>query len=106
MVRSRPTPEEVEYSHVGSMEEEQSGVGIVQAVAGGGEKDADKQAGSHSQLGRRIHSLRGGQKEKLGHDVVDPCVGTMFDLLGEADDFYNMYSWAGTESGKCFAGGN
>jgi hypothetical protein len=44
------------------MEEEKSGVGIVQAVAGGGEQDADKQADSHSQLGRRIRSLRGGQK--------------------------------------------
>jgi hypothetical protein len=31
--------------------------------------------------------------EKLGDDVIDPCLGITFDSLGEAYDFYNLYSW-------------
>jgi hypothetical protein len=31
--------------------------------------------------------------EKLGDEVIDPCLGTSFDSLGEAYDFYNLYSW-------------
>jgi hypothetical protein len=31
--------------------------------------------------------------EKLGDEVINPCLGTMFDSLGKAYDFYNLYSW-------------
>jgi hypothetical protein len=31
--------------------------------------------------------------EKLGDEVIDPCLRTTFDSLGEAYDFYNLYSW-------------
>jgi hypothetical protein len=31
--------------------------------------------------------------EKLGYMVIDLCLGTMFDSLGEAYDFDNLYSW-------------
>jgi hypothetical protein len=31
--------------------------------------------------------------EKLGDKVIDPCLGTTFDSIGEAYDFYNLYSW-------------
>jgi hypothetical protein len=31
--------------------------------------------------------------EKLGDDVIDPCLGTTFDSPGEAYDFYNLFSW-------------
>lgn len=31
--------------------------------------------------------------DKLGEEVIDPCLGTTFDSLGEAYDFYNLYSW-------------
>jgi hypothetical protein len=34
-----------------------------------------------------------GYAEKLGDAVIDPCLGTTFDSLGEAYDFYNLYSW-------------
>jgi hypothetical protein len=31
--------------------------------------------------------------ENLGDEVINPCLGTMFDSLGEVYDFYNLYSW-------------
>jgi hypothetical protein len=31
--------------------------------------------------------------EKLGDEVIDPCLGTTFDSISEAYDFYNLYSW-------------
>jgi hypothetical protein len=31
--------------------------------------------------------------KKIGDEVIDPCLGTTFDSLGEAYDFYNLYSW-------------
>jgi hypothetical protein len=31
--------------------------------------------------------------EKLDDEVIDPCLGTIFASLGEAYDFYNLYSW-------------
>ncbi|XP_071674640.1 uncharacterized protein [Lolium perenne] len=31
--------------------------------------------------------------EKLGDDIIDPCLGTTFSSLSEAYDFYNLYSW-------------
>jgi hypothetical protein len=31
--------------------------------------------------------------EKLVDEVIDPFLGTVFDSLGEAYDFYNLYSW-------------
>jgi hypothetical protein len=31
--------------------------------------------------------------EKLGDEVIDPCLGKTFDSLEEAYDFYNLYSW-------------
>uniref|UniRef100_A0ACD6A2Z7 Uncharacterized protein n=1 Tax=Avena sativa TaxID=4498 RepID=A0ACD6A2Z7_AVESA len=34
-----------------------------------------------------------GYAEKLGDEVIDPCLGTCFDSLCEAYDFYNLYSW-------------
>jgi hypothetical protein len=34
-----------------------------------------------------------GYAEKLGDNVIDPCLGTTFDSLNEAYDFYNLYSW-------------
>jgi hypothetical protein len=34
-----------------------------------------------------------GCKEKLGNNVLDPFLGTIFYSLNEADDFYNLYSW-------------
>jgi hypothetical protein len=34
-----------------------------------------------------------GYVEKLGDEVIDPCLGTTFDSLGEAYDYYNIYSW-------------
>ncbi|KAM3385940.1 hypothetical protein ACQJBY_009544 [Aegilops geniculata] len=30
---------------------------------------------------------------KLGGHVVEPAIGLTFDSLGEAYDFYNLYSW-------------
>lgn len=30
---------------------------------------------------------------EAGDEVIDPCLGTTFDSLGEAYDFYNLYSW-------------
>jgi hypothetical protein len=30
-----------------------------------------------------------GYAEKFGKEVIDPCLETMFDSLGEAYDFYN-----------------
>jgi hypothetical protein len=32
-------------------------------------------------------------EEKLGEDVIDPCLATMFDSLWKAYDFYNVYVW-------------
>jgi hypothetical protein len=34
-----------------------------------------------------------GYAEKLGDEVIDPGLGTTFDFLGEAYDFYNLYLW-------------
>lgn len=34
-----------------------------------------------------------GYADKLGDHVVEPAVGLTSDLLGEAYDFYNLYSW-------------
>jgi hypothetical protein len=34
-----------------------------------------------------------GYAERLGDEVIDPGLGTTFDSLGEAYDFYNLYSW-------------
>jgi hypothetical protein len=31
--------------------------------------------------------------EKIGQHVVEPAIGMTFDSLGEAYDFYNLYSW-------------
>lgn len=31
--------------------------------------------------------------EKMGEHVVEPAPGMTFDSLGEAYDFYNLYSW-------------
>lgn len=31
--------------------------------------------------------------DKLGEHVVEPTLGLTFDSLGEAYDFYNLYSW-------------
>jgi hypothetical protein len=31
--------------------------------------------------------------KNLGDEVINPCLGTMFDSLGEVYDFYNLYSW-------------
>lgn len=31
--------------------------------------------------------------EKLGDEVIDPCLGTTFESINEAYDFYNLYSW-------------
>lgn len=34
-----------------------------------------------------------GYADKLGPSVVEPEIGLTFDSLGEAYDFYNIYSW-------------
>ena len=34
-----------------------------------------------------------GDADKLGEHVVEPAIGLTFDSLGEAYDFYNLYSW-------------
>lgn len=34
-----------------------------------------------------------GFAEKPGDIVIAPALGTSFDTLGEAYDFYNLYSW-------------
>ncbi|XP_044426035.1 uncharacterized protein [Triticum aestivum] len=34
-----------------------------------------------------------GYAEKLGPNVIEPEIGLTFDSLGEAYDFYNIYSW-------------
>lgn len=34
-----------------------------------------------------------GFAEDLGDNVIMPKLGTSFDTLGEAYDFYNLYSW-------------
>jgi len=34
-----------------------------------------------------------GYVDKLGGHVVEPAIGLTFDSLGEAYDFYNLYSW-------------
>jgi hypothetical protein len=31
--------------------------------------------------------------ENIGQHVVEPAIGMTFDSLGEAYDFYNLYSW-------------
>lgn len=31
--------------------------------------------------------------KKLGEHVIEPAIGLTFDSLGEAYDFYNIYSW-------------
>lgn len=34
-----------------------------------------------------------GYSDKLGEHVIEPALGLTFDSLGEAYDFYNLYSW-------------
>lgn len=34
-----------------------------------------------------------GHAKKLGDHVVEPAIGTTFEPLSEAYDFYNLYSW-------------
>jgi hypothetical protein len=40
-----------------------------------------------------LEKLICGYAEKLGDDIIDPCLGTTFSSLSEAYDFYNLYSW-------------
>jgi hypothetical protein len=41
----------------------------------------------------RWRNLLGVILKKRGQHVVEPAIGMMFDSLGEAYDFYNLYSW-------------
>ncbi|KAM3193103.1 hypothetical protein ACQJBY_069960 [Aegilops geniculata] len=43
-------------------------------------------------MGALEKSIR-GFAEREGEDVVKPELGTAFDSLTEAYDFYNLYSW-------------
>uniref|UniRef100_A0A453APR3 Uncharacterized protein n=3 Tax=Aegilops tauschii subsp. strangulata TaxID=200361 RepID=A0A453APR3_AEGTS len=40
-------------------------------------------------LEKAIH----GFADNLGDNVIVPTLGTTFDSLGEAYDFYNLYLW-------------
>ncbi|KAM3349124.1 hypothetical protein ACQJBY_022327 [Aegilops geniculata] len=43
-------------------------------------------------IGALEQTIRGYAK-KLGEHVFEPAIGLTFDSLGEAYDFYNLYSW-------------
>jgi hypothetical protein len=40
-----------------------------------------------------LESAMRGFANRTTHFVIDPALGTEFDSLSEAYDFYNLYSW-------------
>lgn len=50
--------------------------------------------------------LRGsgeGFYREPSENVIAPTLGTSFDSLGEAEDFYNLYSWEEVFQNKIWA---